>query len=269
MTDGSQTDFQRINACAKRPTDVWTNYLYYTFSLRLVYIIRNTRISPNALTLSSLVLVLAGCVAYALGSPIAVVVGLVLIQISYVFDCADGQLARYRQQYAPIGGWLDQTADRIKEFTIFFSLAYGYTRVHSNSHNTDIWMWAMFALFTLYLLEYFGQIEMFRIPPKTPEDGAWMGAKPAPATPLVRTAARQAPADGFSRLRQLRSFVPFRSFIIGEQYFAMLVFLAFGAIYPYVVFVAIVGFLMAVYRPLVDYLKYRRQTAALPRELDG
>lgn len=278
MAVRAQTDFQRINACAKRPTDIWTNYLYYTFSLRLVYIVRNTRITPNGLTLSSLLLVLGGCVLYALGHRTTVVLGLILVQISYVVDCADGQLARYRQQYSPIGGWLDQTADRIKEFAIFFSLAYGYTRLHSVSAHLGIWMWAMLALFGLYLLEYLGQIDMFRTPPKTPEEGAWMGAKPGVQSSPAATAAATTAAttntdsrtqrDSFSRAQRLRSLIPFRSFIIGEQYFAMLVFLAFGAIYPFIVFTAVLGLMMAFYRPVVDYLKYRRQTATAPREMD-
>ncbi|MCL6452310.1 MAG: CDP-alcohol phosphatidyltransferase family protein [Alicyclobacillus sp.] len=280
MTERQRSDFAQINACAKRPTDIWTNYLYYTFSLRLVYLIRNTRISPNGLTLTALVLVLIGSVLYALGTRTGLTVGLILVQISYVFDCADGQLARFRQQYSPIGGWLDQMADRVKEFVMLFALAYGYNRFHPG---TRVWMWAMFALFALYVLEYLGQIEMFRRPPATPEEGADMlkrtrpVAAPAPApadlpakseaakgddVPTPSAAAEDPGADSFSRMQRLRSLVPFRSFIIGEQYFAMLVFLAFGAVYPYLVFVAVLGFLMAIYRPVVDAVKHRRAVRA-------
>lgn len=248
------TDFAAINACAKRPTDIWTNYLYYPFSLRLVYLIRHTRISPNMLTISSLILVLAGCVGYAMGSHSALLWGLLVIQISYVFDCADGQLARYKKQYSPIGGWLDQTADRIKEFTVYFSLAYGYTRFHPG--DTSVWMWAMVALFALFLLEYFGQIEMFRTNGRKSsvqvnENGV----------PVEVQADAQAPSDAFRKLQRWRSFLPFRGFIIGEQYFAMLVFIGFGAVYPFFVCVSVLGLLMALYRPVIDAVKYRRSRA--------
>ncbi|KPV43349.1 CDP-alcohol phosphatidyltransferase [Alicyclobacillus ferrooxydans] len=251
----TQSEFQKINSCAKRPTDIWTNYLYYTFSLRLVYLIRKTRITPNILTLTALVLVLIGSGLFAVGVRSDVIWGLVLIQISYVFDCADGQLARYKKQYSPIGGWLDQTADRIKEFVVYFSLAYGYTRFHPR--NTHIWMWAMVALFGLFLLEYFGQIDMFRgdqFKRVVPEHGS---ANMAPEGSDIPDTG-----DTFSRVRRLRSFIPFRSFIIGEQYFAMLVFIAFDAVYPFLVFVSIVSVVMAFYRPVIDYIKYRRRLAA-------
>lgn len=244
------SELARINACAKRPTDIWTNYLYYTFSLRLVYLIRKTKITPNMLTVGSLLLVLLGCLGYATGVRAYIVVGLVVIQISYVLDCADGQLARYKQQYSPIGGWLDQTADRIKEFTVYFSLAYGYTRFHSGV--TSIWMWAMVALFALFLLEYFGQIEMIRVKGKKSRTVDENGV------PVAEDSGQAPRQDRFRTLQRYRSLIPFRGFIIGEQYFAMLVFIAFNAIYSFFVFVSILGLLMAAYRPVIDLVKYRR-----------
>ncbi|MCL6444357.1 MAG: CDP-alcohol phosphatidyltransferase family protein, partial [Alicyclobacillus sp.] len=145
------TELQKINACAKRPIDIWTNYLYYPLSIRLVYLLRNARwVSPNGITVFSLLLALCGCGFYLNGGLHHIWLGLFLVQVSYVFDCADGQMARYRQQFSPFGGWIDQVADRIKEFAVYFSLACGYTRLHPG--DTSIWKWAMVALFALYLL---------------------------------------------------------------------------------------------------------------------
>jgi len=241
------SDFQKINACAKRPTDIWTNYLYYTFSLRFVYLIRNTRITPNMITLFSLFLVLVGSLFYATGTRSALGIGLVLAQASYVFDCADGQLARFRQQFSALGGWIDQLADRIKEFAVYFSLAYGYTRFHPGA--TGIWKWAMAALFALYLLEYLGQVDL----------------KTRPENPAIEQRQRPRPESGtqdslgtFHKMQRWRSLIPFRSFIIGEQYFTMLVFLAFGAVYTFYVFVAVLGLLMVLYRMGIDLYKYLR-----------
>lgn len=268
---GPQSEFQKIYHCAKRPIDIWTNYLYYTISLRIVYLVRNRRaVTPNSITLFSLLLALIGCAFYAGGSRSDVVTGLVLVQVSYVFDCADGQLARYRKQYSPIGGWLDQIADRVKEFAVYFSLAYGYSRFHRGQ--PTIWMWAMVALFALYVLEYYGQVPMFKSPASSSTGGAPATQPPANAVRSSTDGTAQnagtaqsdeaspaaEPDDSFTRLQRWRSFIPFRGFIIGEQYFAMLVFIAFGAIYPFFVFVAMVGLLMCVYRPVIQWLKHRR-----------
>lgn len=247
-------EFAKVNASAKRPIDIWTNYLYYNISVRFVYLIRNTRISPNEVTLSALFMALIGCVGFANGSRPWVLLGLVFAQISYVLDCADGQLARYRQQFSPIGGWLDQVSDRIKEFAVYFSLAYGYTRQHPG--DTRIWVWAMIGLFTLYLLEYYGQIGKQYFTPGTNPFNNGANTDDGGVGP-----DDEAHHAGFQKLQFWRSFIPFRGFIIGEQYFAMLVFILFNAIYPFFVFVAVVGILMSVYRPAILFYKLRRGLA--------
>lgn len=238
------TELTKINDCAKRPIDIWTNYLYYPLSIRLVYLIRNTNISPNQLTILSLIIALVGCFSFALGFQSARIIGLVLVQVSYVFDCADGQLARYKSQYSPIGGWLDQVADRVKEFAIYFSLAYGVSRFQTE---LSLWMWALVALFGLYLLEYYGQIG--KSLPTTP-----LQAKPSDAA----TASEQPTGDTFAKLQGFRSWIPFRGFIIGEQYFAMLVFIVFGTVHAFFVFVAVLSVLMSIYRPVIQIMKLRR-----------
>lgn len=250
------SELARIDACAKRPIDIWTNYLYYPLSIRLVYLIRNTRITPNALTVGSLALALLGCGLFALGRRPDVLWGLLLVQVSYVMDCADGQLARYRQQFSPFGGWLDQVADRIKEFAIYFSLAYGYTRLHPG--DTRVWMLATVALFALYLLEYYGQIQSRFGQERSGQRAAAReetAPERAPGAVQPRAAAEE---DAFARMQRWRSLVPFRGFIIGEQYFALLVFLLCGAVYLLFAFVAALGLLMCIYRPLVQWVKYRR-----------
>jgi archaetidylinositol phosphate synthase len=243
------SELAKINACAKRPIDIWTNFIYYPLSIRLVYLVRNTGVTPNALTISSLFIALIGCALFANGTHSDVLWGLLLVQISYVVDCADGQLARYKQKFSPVGGWIDQVADRIKEFAIFATLAYGYTRVHGA--NDHVWMYALFALFVLYLLEYYGQIRMGK-PTTAPAPDARRAAAGATADESSSS------ADGFARAQRLRAFVPFRGFLIGEQYFALLVFVLFNAIIPYFLFVGILGGLMCIYRPIIQYVKLRR-----------
>lgn len=237
------TELQKIDACAKRPIDIWTNFLYYPLSIRLVYLIRNTRISPNALTISSLIIALCGCVLFGTGHRTDFWWGLVLVQVSYVVDCADGQLARYKQQFSPVGGWIDQVADRIKEFAIYLSLAIGYERLHP--YRQEIWVLTLAALFVLYLLEYYGQIRMGKPVRETVSDEH---------TSTIPVEDHRS----FEKAQRLRALIPFRGFLIGEQYFAMLVFLLFHAIVPLFLFVIIVGGLMCVYRPSVQYFKLRK-----------
>ncbi len=252
------TEYEKIYRSAKRPVDLWTNYLYYNFSMRFIWLVRNSRITPNQLTISSFIVASIGCFGFAIGTRSAVVFGLILVQISYVLDCADGQMARYKQQFSAFGGWLDQMSDRIKEFLIYFSLAYGFTRYHLD---VSIWAFALTALFGLYLLEYYGQI-MNTYRPKLAQAYAEKHQATQHAVEAdsnVVDSINVIPASSrFVMLRLVRRFIPFHGFHIGEQYAALLIFISLNAVYSFFVFVACIAILMDVYRPIVDFMKLRR-----------
>lgn len=47
-----------------------------------------------------------------------------------VLDCVDGQLARMKKQYSPIGYILDQVVDQVSTVTFFVGMAIGLNRAH-------------------------------------------------------------------------------------------------------------------------------------------
>jgi hypothetical protein len=61
-----------------------------------------------------------------------------LLQLSLIIDCVDGELARYTRQFSALGAWLDAITDRIKEYLVFFALAYGAAQ-----NGRDLWIPAM------------------------------------------------------------------------------------------------------------------------------
>jgi hypothetical protein len=203
----------------------------------------------------SLLLCLAGCAFFAVGTSTSLWIGLFFVELSYVFDCADGQLARYRHQFSVFGGWMDQVSDRVKEFAIYFSLAYGFM-LH-NPTDTWIWEWALLALFALYLLEYLGQIRFATTPaPEKPLNEALSMHSENPSS--ITYSDEGAVSTRFAVLQRFRGFVPFRGFIIGEQYFALVPFLILHAVVPLFYFVAVIGWLMCIYRPTVQWYKWKR-----------
>lgn len=249
------TEFERVKRCAKHPVDVWTTYVCYFFSLRLVYAVRRIRwITPNALTLFALVLAIVGGACFAVGTRPWLTAGLILVQLGYVFDCADGQLARYRQQFSPIGVWLDMVCDRVKEFLIYLTLALGYQRTHPGAW--DIWVWAMISVFALHFLEYYEQIREKSL-------ARVLAPLSAVSSAGETTTAGAGVKDVVPSWRRL---VPFRGFNIGEQYLVLAIFLAFGAVRPLLEFVAVFGALMCIYRPAVLFWKSGRARRRLSAE---
>jgi hypothetical protein len=97
--------------------------------------------SPNAITLLSFAVGIAAAGAFAAGSRWALVAGALLLQLSLVIDCVDGEVARATRRFSALGAWLDASTDRVKEFLAYAGLAYGAHR-----GGVDIWWLAIVLL---------------------------------------------------------------------------------------------------------------------------
>jgi phosphatidylglycerophosphate synthase len=52
--------------------------------------------------------------------------GSILLFISHILDCTDGNLARAKKMFSPFGKWLDMVGDRISEILIFMGVCIYY-----------------------------------------------------------------------------------------------------------------------------------------------
>jgi phosphatidylglycerophosphate synthase len=97
----------------------WDLYVCRPVAAVVVYALKDTRITPNQLTLASLVVALGGA-AVLLGWPgyLGLVFGILLLEAAYVLDCADGMLARLRGTASPAGHLLDFLMDELKAFVL-------------------------------------------------------------------------------------------------------------------------------------------------------
>jgi hypothetical protein len=99
------------------------------------------RMTPNQVTLISFAIGLLSAYEFSRGDFWSIFIGAVLLQLSIIVDCVDGELARYTRQFSALGAWLDAITDRIKEYLVFFALAYG---AEKNGHN--LWIPAIFMM---------------------------------------------------------------------------------------------------------------------------
>jgi hypothetical protein len=90
----------------------------------VVYLLRGTPITPNQVTFLS-VLVAAGACAIWIAVPgwAGAGIGAAVFELSFVLDCADGQLARLRAKTSVVGHLLDFLMDEIKAFLVFGAVA--------------------------------------------------------------------------------------------------------------------------------------------------
>lgn len=96
-------------------------------------------IAPNSVTLVSFAIGLLAAFAFALGERWALVFGAILLQVSLVVDCVDGEVARATRRFTAVGAWLDASTDRVKEFVAYAGLAAGAAAVHG----TNLWPLAL------------------------------------------------------------------------------------------------------------------------------
>ncbi len=80
-------------------------------------------ITPNRLTVLSFILTILTAVLILMGSSGNLFFAGIILQISYIIDCMDGQLARYRQTASSIGSFLDKLFDYIKFPIVLLALA--------------------------------------------------------------------------------------------------------------------------------------------------
>ncbi|WP_061451293.1 CDP-alcohol phosphatidyltransferase family protein, partial [Streptomyces scabiei] len=139
--DAVDDEAVRLRTAVKSRDGFFTTYCISPYSRYLARWCARRGLTPNQVTTASLItaLIAAGCAATGTrGGYVAA--GLLLI-LSFVLDCTDGQLARYSLQYSTLGAWLDATFDRAKEYAYYAGLALGAAR-----GGDDVWALALAAM---------------------------------------------------------------------------------------------------------------------------
>lgn len=103
----------------KTPDLVWNEYVCRPIAAVLVHALSGTRITPNQVTLASLVVaVVSAVLMISLPGYAGLVAAVVVYEFSYVLDCVDGMLARLRGVQSVPGHLFDFLMDEIKAFLI-------------------------------------------------------------------------------------------------------------------------------------------------------
>jgi hypothetical protein len=262
----------KLKAAIKKVDGWWASIFSGPVANYLLrYIADINWITPNHVTLFALFLGVLASVCFVVASPLFMILGALLVQLSFIVDCMDGQLARYRQQFSVLGAWLDRIADRVKDFLYFFSLALGFFLKHRyDSHSTDlsnisdlsmknyinyhiggisisfelwlVWPVAMLALFTILLIDYYVNQDM-KLSPE-------MISLPVNNSNAENQSQLSLIALVLSFGKQVYQRVPILRFNIGEQALLITIFTAFNAVFLMLVFFASLGTFYVFYWPV-------------------
>lgn len=104
----------------QKPHDIfWNRFVARPLAALLIVPLERSPVTPNQVTLASLVVFAAStAVMVVRPSPLGLIAAIAVLQLSYVLDCVDGQLARLRGTSTPIGAHFDFLMDELKAFLL-------------------------------------------------------------------------------------------------------------------------------------------------------
>lgn len=135
------------------PVNLW---LHRPLAYAFVALIYRTNITPNQVTLLSMLVGLAAAACWVAGSPAMMLWGGVLLWSSAILDGADGILARAKRQFSDVGRALDGTADAVVAAA---SVGAGFLHIWQR-HAQPPHLWLMpialvTAVIQIYLYDYY------------------------------------------------------------------------------------------------------------------
>lgn len=139
----SNLNMERVRlSMANRANDgFYSVFFLRKFSKILTWLAVRIGATPNQVTLLSFAFGLYAAYSFSQGGFATTLIGAILLQLSIIVDCVDGELARYTRKFSSLGAWLDAVTDRVKEYLVFFGLAYGATR-----EGKDLWLPAIIMM---------------------------------------------------------------------------------------------------------------------------
>lgn len=225
-------DTAAMHAAVKAHDGWFTTFFVSPYSRHVARWCGHLGITPNQVTVASMVVGTAAAAAFATGTVGGRVLGAVLLQAAFLLDCVDGQLARYALRFSAFGAWLDGILDRGKEYLVYAGLALGAVRAGDDG---TVWLLAALALALQTLrhhldLAYNAQqeaeeAERRRRGPAPPDEAA--GRQPR----LIRT------AHGLNRIPAVKWGKQILTLPIGERF--LLISLVAALLGPVETFVAL------------------------------
>ena len=115
----------RLWATKTRDDEWWSSFVTAPLAILFNYAVVDIRwLTPNLITLVSLVTAVVSAVFIVTGGTAGFLIAAILIQSSHVFDCMDGQMARYRKTASASGSYFDRATDQIQVMLWFGAVGY-------------------------------------------------------------------------------------------------------------------------------------------------
>ena len=168
------SEIAAIYRASKKKNDInwFTEWVARPPAAVVVYLLRNTPITPNQVTFASALIAAGACAMFAFqpGCWLWVVAAALVFEFSFVLDCADGMLARLRKIASPLGHLLDFLMDELKAMLLYGAVTVRMWRETGDERLLIVGLGALFCVAAGLSLTSFTRRPEYGAKPPT-EDG--------------------------------------------------------------------------------------------------
>ena len=181
------SEIAAIYRASKKRRDInwFTEWIARPPAAVVVYALRGTPITPNQVTFGSAVIAAGACAMFALLPGHAwLIAAAAVFELSFVLDCADGQLARLRRTASPLGHLLDFLMDELKAMLLLAAVAVRLWSEQPGPYGEQFLLVGLGAVFCLAsgiaLTSFMRRPEYGAPPPTADGQPAELGARRGP-----------------------------------------------------------------------------------------
>ena len=127
-------------------SDFISNFFYQQIAFYITTFLVKTKITPNNITILSLLTGILSAFSLYIGY---LYLSIFLLNISFIFDCIDGQIARAKKLHSDFGMWLDNITDRVVENIILIAMS--FVLIYNNFFLMGIVLLIFFNMYYAYI----------------------------------------------------------------------------------------------------------------------
>lgn len=117
--------FIRLWDTKNKNDEWWSSFITAPVAILFTYAVVDIKwVTPNMITLLSFLTAILSALFIIAGGSSNFIAAALLIHLSHVFDCMDGQVARYRQTSTASGSYFDRVTDQIQVAIWFGAVGY-------------------------------------------------------------------------------------------------------------------------------------------------
>ncbi len=198
----------------RRSGEHWAGRLYMReISLRIDRHLVTTRITPNQLTYVMTVWAVLAAPVLLVPGITGAVLGVVMVQLYLLFDCVDGEVARWKKQYSLAGVYMDRVAAYLCDAAVL--VGFGLRAADLWGSGRIDWLWAF-----LGTLAALGAVLI-----KSETDLVGVARHQA-GLPPVKEAAAEPRSSGVALARRAAAALKFHRLILGIEASLLILVLA-------------------------------------------